>query len=462
MKKISVLLTLTALLASTACDELVDIKPQNVIPEAEAVKTTADLQKLLIRAYSAAQSGALYGGNFVAFSEMLADNATGANSFGFSQIQSFSFTFFNPDGRSTWTDAYNVVNLANTAIDRMPEVNDGDIAAQRDRLRGEALFLRAAMHFELVRFFALPYGARPTNSQPGIPLRLQSVQDVNNIQKLPRATVQEVYAQVLKDFTEAASLLPATNSARATSWAAKAYLARVYFQMNDFQNAYAQANDVVSNGLSGAGARLALNASVLNRYRTKNSPESIFEMQSTNFDNSSGGLEGYFRQAGNTPQLYATPELAALALADPNDQRGRLLYNTRAVGANQRTFTTRYDQVNQNAPVLHLAELLLIRAESAAELNNLTTAAADLQRVLDRAYGAGRKTAPTAKADLLAQIRAERRLEMAFENNRVHELKRLRQPVRGLPWDCPKLLFFIPDVEINGNPAIEQNQSAGC
>ena len=51
----------------------------------------------------------------------------------------------------------------------------------------------------------------------------------------------------------------------------------------------------------------------------------------------------------------------------------------------------------------------------------------------------------------------ERRLEIALQGERLFELKRIKQSVRGEAWDSHKVMFQIPDVEQNGNPDVNMN-----
>ena len=63
------------------------------------------------------------------------------------------------------------------------------------------------------------------------------------------------------------------------------------------------------------------------------------------------------------------------------------------------------------------------------------------------------------RADLLEQIYRERSLEFSMEGDNFHNLKRLEQPIGGLPWEEArfKLVFFIPEKEVQLNPNMVQN-----
>jgi starch-binding outer membrane protein, SusD/RagB family len=119
-----------------------------------------------------------------------------------------------------WRAAFHAVNRANSVIDNVPGIAGMD-PALRDRVVGEAKFLRAYHYFNLVRFFG------------GVPLYLHETRSLEDIQK-PRATQAEVYQAIIQDLKDAAAVLPArytgADVGRATSGAANALLAKVYLQ----------------------------------------------------------------------------------------------------------------------------------------------------------------------------------------------------------------------------------------
>src|SRR5690606_23552084 len=132
-----------------------------------------------------------------------------------------------------WTEAYALINSTNTILEAIPVVNEED----QGRVRGEALFLRGSIFFELTRLFAQPYVAGNTNSNLAIPLVLTPTRGIEESSYVTRATVEEAYQQVLDDLTTAESLLPESNGFFATKAAASAMLSRVYLQMERFADA---------------------------------------------------------------------------------------------------------------------------------------------------------------------------------------------------------------------------------
>lgn len=166
---------------------------------------------------------------------------------------------------AVWQVAYQVAHQASIPISYV-EINgrfDDDEAHYTDRILGEAHFLRAYAHFELVKFFAVPYDASTINSQ-GIPIRDEKAL---NAEGLPPNTVGEVYDFIVDELQSAIALLPESYisgshpqayapKSRVKKNAAKALLAKVYFQMgkntsykgeNAWDLAISLLNDVLSD-----------------------------------------------------------------------------------------------------------------------------------------------------------------------------------------------------------------------
>ena len=127
-----------------------------------------------------------------------------------------------------WWIAYKVIYSANTVIENFKE---GE-SASGDQLIGEAYFLRAMMHFHMVTLFAKQYTIDP--SAPGVPLRISS-----NTEVTTRASVKEVYEQVVADLRKASELMNAPRHSNSPGYATKntalGLLSRVYLYMDENQ-----------------------------------------------------------------------------------------------------------------------------------------------------------------------------------------------------------------------------------
>src|SRR3954467_2676108 len=159
-------LWLFLMIAFSSCDKKLDIEPKQSVDAAVALTTADDVESAVVGAYSILGGGALYGTNLFMMADLQAsenyDSWRGTFQ-GQRQIANKNMTRDNSEASRTWIAAYRAINMANIVIDALPVVKD---AAQKTRLEGEALFIRGILHFELVRYYALPWGATAGNTQP--------------------------------------------------------------------------------------------------------------------------------------------------------------------------------------------------------------------------------------------------------------------------------------------------------
>ncbi len=181
-----------------------------------------------------------------------------------------------------WTNGYWALNMANTLLEAIPEVNDEFIDDNKDRIRGECLFIRAIMHFDMMRYFM------NVNTGEGIPLLTKTL----TIDDQPaRAPIESIYEQVIADLQEAASLLPESNDNRATMYSAKALLARVYFSHKDYDLAAATATEVIES------EKFSLVQDDLTGiYQNYPSSETIFGLLTAEGSVITGTLQGFYRK----------------------------------------------------------------------------------------------------------------------------------------------------------------------
>lgn len=150
-----------------------------------------------------------------------------------------------PPLANTWNPAYQMINTLNAALDRGPNTT-GIPTAIRDRLLGEAHFLRAFEYFTLVQTFG--------------DVTLSLHENVGVVDQAVRDPASAVYEAIIADLDSAIAMLPdaQADQGRATRGAAmtlrsKVYLTRAYRDYSpdkqaDFQAALADANAVIASG----------------------------------------------------------------------------------------------------------------------------------------------------------------------------------------------------------------------
>ena len=441
-------------LGLAACDKQLDVEPQLAVDAATALNSPAKVESAVVGAYAKLDNPALYGTNLLLLPELLApDNyVLWQGTFtSYRDIFQRQIVNNNAEANRTWQQAYQTINFANLILEALSVVTDANLKQQYE---GEARFIRGALFFELVRLYGLPYQAGANNL--GVPITLNPNKTAEQAsQPVPRSTVGEVYAQVIQDLRAAEDLLPEENSSgsgRANKYSAKALLARVYLQQSNFAEARDLANDVIEN--SGAD----LTATVTGPFRTRNSSESLFEIQQNdqyNAGSSNDGLATFFG-----PSEFSRGDVAVLPpylnLYEAADLRGPaadLLFVEDQGGRAGRIRTSKWNNFGQNIPVIRLAEMYLTRAEANLELGTRigATPLEDVNTIRDRAG-----LSPLASVTIASVLR-ERQLELAFEGFRIHDLRRRQLAVGTLPSNSPLLVFPIPIHEINLNSALVQN-----
>ncbi len=457
MKLYKIILLSTALSTLFIACKKIEIRPEGSVEVGEAIRNEADIKAVLNAAYSPLAGGNFMGGRMQRLSEYLADQINGSIITGFDgDIVNYRSS---PNGGSSefYQEPYYTIQRANKTLENLELVTSS--IATKVNLEGQAKFLRAISHFELVRLFAQPYGYSTGNTHLGVVIKTISAGE-----KLrPRNTVAEVYNIVLSDLNAAQNLLPSTNGIYPTKWAAKAYLAKVYFQMNKFDSAYKYANEVIV----GSGASFDNTATyITKRFNNPVSSETVFSLVNDPNVQRFGGL----RNDADTSLsigLQLSSSTYINGTSNTNDRR-KTWYTVKAAvyGLNK------YKANPLVLSVVHITEMKLVRAESAAELNtNLSVAIADINDITNRAYaGTMVPLAVSASAAAVkARTRTERKLEMIYENgDRIQEIKRigaLGEPSfshGGAPWNCNGMLLQFPASEFSINPNFIPNTTGNC
>lgn len=163
-----------------------------------------------------------------------------------------------------WMVAYKVIYMTNTVIESTEE----GASATSDHLLGEAYFVRAWMHFNLVNLYAKPYSHGRDNI--GVPLHIST----NNPEPF-REKVGPVYDQIVKDLTKASQLMGASrgNAGYPSKDAALGLLSRVHLYMGS----YDEVINTVNTMLGGANPASKLDADLANYFiNAKTSSETLF------------------------------------------------------------------------------------------------------------------------------------------------------------------------------------------
>lgn len=387
--------------------------------------------------------------------------------------------------------AYQLATRANVVLLKIAEVKDGIYTTPnlKDYHKGEALFLRGFAFYNLWNYF----GTSP----------LDTARVTSTGQFTPHGTTgTQLLDQAISDFSEAASLLPATwdtaNRGRVTKNSAYGMLGKSLIFRASFTNTTTDYPAAIAAFNNISGASLVPKFDDNFAWDTENNNESLFEYQATqafgldnvwlpnDFDNAVGNLSVYWGFYSGQNQYGQSPFVATSKLAgtfDPNDPRKPLtLNNTNNIQkyvSRDKTDQVGVGSVN-NPRLLRYADVLLLKAEATLQSGGSTAEAIGYinvvrKRARDMVSGgtvpADYSTAVTDKATIMQWIMDERFIELAGEGQRWFDVRRWSKEgiitldnaffsslEAGVISFQPKHIYFpIPNSEIDVNPNVKQN-----
>lgn len=452
--KISLLITGLAL---SSCGDLLELDPPSAIVATNFWKTAGDAEAGLTNAYHFMQNSMTQ--NFITVPLVLADDSRANSGGNFTRHEAFVATSVHGNVLDHWRDVYQAVHGADDVLANVPAITDP--ALQKDRVLGEAYFLRGWAFFQLTRNWGkVPLPLEPSKS---------SAQDFN----IERSEVPEVYAQIIKDLKGAEKLLPEmhpkNNRARPAKGSARAWLAKVYLQQPqpDYALALAECEKVMAD----PQYKLVPGANFGDIFAVgkQNTSETIFEMSFRPSTATEGhGLDAETVQyTGSSFRLRPHQKIIDAFKARTGDLRAAASLGT----FNNNAYIRKYEQgppgssnrgtQTSNIVYLRLADIILLRAECLNELGKTAEAIPYLDQIRTRAGLA--PTTATTQAQVRQAIRDERFLELAFEPHRWYDLIRWNIAVGTVPnlteANRDRILWPVPARELDLNPNLDQNPS---
>jgi hypothetical protein len=343
-----------------------------------------------------------------------------------------------------WSRAYTQVLHANTVLEGLDQVPPGDISeAEKNAIKGSALFFRANAYYNLAQLFALPYDSATADFDLGLPIRTQ----VDISIKVPRHTVRQTYDSILAYLDQAENLVNPgiiyNSKNRVSKPAVLALKARAYLSMR----AYAQAGEFANKALQ-------LHDSLIN-YNDLDP----FALLPFNNRNKETIFQSCFTDQTQVLSAFIYPDVIIdsmlLKMYDANDLR-LAIYYTNFISGNYNLKGSYSATIN---PFSGFAtdELYLIRAEANAKAGHIAEAMSDLNKLLQNRYITGTFTPLGAGSQIEAiqLIRDERRKELAFRGLRWTDLRRynkeganitLQRTLNGVTYTLPpnSPLYALP------------------
>lgn len=462
MKKIKYIITvliLTALIMSS-CEKVLDISPTVELADEVALNSTVGLQAALMGAYDKIQNGYLYGGRYWISRDMIAGTVriSGLQNTVFEELQMLNKTMSGQSNlivQVTWQVSYEAIGIINRLLEFLPKVNDAEMTDDvRERIEGEAKFIRAIVFFELTRLYSYDVqGIGPL----AVPI---FTEPLGPFDKPARASMDDAYTQIIQDLEDATTLLQGKNTqGRATDVGAQAFLSRVNFYKGDWNAVETAANYVIAKFAGQPNGGLA--DDVLDCFTAGNPhPEVLFAVLSSTTDDATGTFRGYYRIASNAKFSIDGSYLGKIGshvISGQDDARARV--DHAFINVEGKVFTTKFDVEYHSAPVIRLAEVYLNRAEARVNLGRGADAAQDLNVVRNRSGVNSLSGSAT-----LNDCEVERTIELNLEGDYLHNMIRLQKSnfakdIQGnrYNWDDVRLKFPIPKSQLDVNENLVQN-----
>ena len=402
---------------------------------------------------------------------------------------------------NVWANMYNQIKSANTVVKAVdPETEDPTLKYYL----AQALAYRAFDYHVLAQLYQFNYVGN--ESKPCVPLILAENEDaVAAAGGAPRATVEEVYTQILTDINAAIDLLEGTSATIATGRVGKKFIslaaargirARVYLTMQKWAEAAADAQWVITNSgatpysiaevskpcMSDAGDNSWLWGVIVEE------GDRVVTTGICNWPSHMGSLNYGYASVGAwrciSKKLYNT-------ISDSDARKGWWLdanAQSKNLSANQQAYMTSasaypytqvkfapygneiYTSVNANdIPLMRIEEMYLILAEAQAMSGDAATGATTLANFVKTYRDPSYSFAGGSKEVVQTEVYRQRRIELWGEGMSWFDIMRLGVGVdrRGAGFASPVcfniaandpiMILLIPIDEVEANPNLGDN-----
>ncbi|MDD3078747.1 MAG: RagB/SusD family nutrient uptake outer membrane protein [Paludibacter sp.] len=495
--KNKIIIPIISALLFTACSDFLDIRPEGTVPSTGLDYTkTENIFKPVSAAYASLRENGhefSYIGAFEITSDDADKGSTASDNPETKQFDQFTYDASNSLIASLWTGYYNIVSAANNAIYQMPlfeeQMGTEDNKEYTRQCAAEAKVIRAYAYFNLTRLFG------------SVPI-IDTIMTSDDLSSKPQATKSELYAFIEKDLQEAIPLLPSSYAkswaGRLTNYSAMGIKAKVHMYHAALENSAANWDSVavLTDKIMASGK-----FDLLSDFRSvfsideENSKESLFEIQSSTFGNSSGE-DTYTEYAyvqgprGNSPSNmqgwgFCTPSNSLINFFTTRNDSVRALATFLYRGTmtpegdsiktactnpvyNGKVYTpSEYNNWNYNGygfdyniRILRYSDILLMFAEAkqnGSTLGNTSgfTALSAINKVRERV------SLDDLESLSLQDIWDERRAELALEEDRFFDLVRTGQASSVLSSlgyvEGKNNVFPIPATQLQLNTSLNQN-----
>lgn len=457
------------MIASLAsCKKVIEVEPTHQLDGSTRFETIEDFDFALTGAYALFRSANYYGSGsnaYVNLPDMLTDNLneTSESLGNYQTLSNWRYAEDEPNISATWQAAYRIISQANLIlrdIDEFAPEHEGAV----NRIKAQALAIRALAHFDLLRYWVEDYDRNST--LPGIPY----ITVFDYEQKPSRGTVKETYDHLESDIQMARGLLNSgldkvinsTGKAYIDIQGVNAIAARMYLYANQLDSAIKYSTLVIN------AIPLASRTNFPGIWTDASTSEVIW---SVSFNAGEGRIGDPVYFVPNNRSSYRPNPTLVNSYDAVNDVRYSSYFQVRSNRLVMAKYLAKAAQVSRpdgitNFKAFRTGEMYLIRAEAYARKGgaNEVLALADLN-TLRAARIAGFVPGAETGTALISAIALERRKELISEGHRWFDLKRTTKTINRTScsvfctltpgdraWTWP-----IPIGELNANSNITQN-----
>jgi starch-binding outer membrane protein, SusD/RagB family len=492
----------------TGCKDVLDIEPRDRYVQDTFFQNQEQVQAAVNATYAVLQNGGFYGGTATIARENLSPNTYSYNAV-YNLVLTGNFDANTAMFNNAWNASYRGIGRANNVIQNIDKVDMNENL--KKRFKAEAKFLRALYYFPLWNLFG------------GAPLILDAP-SFETQATLPRNSAEDILTQMLKDLDEAAVDLPVSyggvDKGRATKGAALAFKARYLLYASRWAEAAAAAKAVMDLRVGASPAySLFPDYRALFYLENEGNAEVIFDIQ-YKYPESGHGLDitlDQFNTIAPTPDLvndyYAKdglpitlsplynpakpydnrdPRLQATVIVPGSQFKGKTVTATQypRTGFGQKKYTIYRDtevpartlpdnESETNVILMRYADVLLMYAEAQNEAAGPDISVYNAINAVRRRPGVNMPEVSVglSKDQMRAEIRHERRIELAGEGLYYYDVRRWGIAPQVLNADVKNdkgqrvdtrsfnpardMLWPIPSVSIQENPNLTQNPNYG-
>ena len=488
MKNIKIILTILSIVLLSSCSDFLDVKPTNSADSGTSISNANDAKVAINGLMRSMINSNYYSRNFIMYGDAKGgDFAIYSQGRGLDGLYTFNHSQTSGNYGGFWAQMYDCILQVNNLLKNIEKLEaDGLGDAALLEYKGQALTARALIYFDLVRLYGKPYNM--DKDSYGVPLVL----DLLDASEKPiRASVGEVYGQIVNDLTEGAKYVSkSVKKGFLNYYANKAIEARVKLHMNDYPGALAAAEEVIID----KKYTLYANDKWVNSWATAFGSESIFELgvYENEADLGTSSL-GYYllrlaKIKGASGWYMASDYYLERLAQDAGDIRWGIMdydetsktrfgSSLKYVGGANMAGDKGGKASATNVKVIRLSEVYLVAAEAA-----LQQSSPDKQKAADY-LNQIRKRSPnlelaTTATVTLEMIMDEKSKELFAEGHRYFDMLRLGWKIefnddfiypnvliphreKIIDRTFYKTILPIPQDEIDANPAIKEQQNPG-